>query len=198
MGYDHNRAACFQFHEQVLYLGRGNRIKRRAGFVQQQYLGIDRQRPRDTQALLLPARKRKADSCSLSLTSSQREALFRLCSTAGSRYFSPLSLNSEPVGDVLEDRFGKWVGFLEHHPHPLPQVRHVHAEDIFVLQRYFAFGTRMADQFVHPVQSPNERRFPTAGRSYQSGYLVGSDVEMDVVKSFGLSVIKVEAADASS
>jgi hypothetical protein len=53
VGDDRDRVAPAQLVDQLLDPGGGDRIERRAGLVHQDHLGIDRDRPRDAQALLL-------------------------------------------------------------------------------------------------------------------------------------------------
>ncbi len=52
---DHDGATALELEDQVLDLGGGDGIERRAGLVEQQHFGIHRQRARDAQALLLAA-----------------------------------------------------------------------------------------------------------------------------------------------
>src|ERR1700683_217911 len=56
MGNDHLRTLVLECEQQILDLGSGNRIQRRAGFVQQQNFRVHRQGASDAQALLLAPR----------------------------------------------------------------------------------------------------------------------------------------------
>src|SRR6185437_8530894 len=54
---DHDRHALLEFLDQLLDLQRGDRIERRARLVHKDHLGLDRERSRDAQTLLLAARQ---------------------------------------------------------------------------------------------------------------------------------------------
>src|SRR5882724_1185969 len=55
VGHDHDRVVGLQLVDQFLDLGGRDRIKRRAWFVEQDHLGLDRDGTRDAQPLLLTA-----------------------------------------------------------------------------------------------------------------------------------------------
>ena len=57
---DHDRVAAAQLVDQLLDLGGGDRVERRARLVHQDDFGIDRDRAGDAQPLLLAARQRGA------------------------------------------------------------------------------------------------------------------------------------------
>src|SRR5882762_11419844 len=54
VGHDDDRIAVLQLEHELLDLGGGDRIEGRAGLVHQEHVGLDRDRPGDAQALLLP------------------------------------------------------------------------------------------------------------------------------------------------
>ena len=60
VGDDRDRVAAAKLVDQLLDLGGGDRIERRAGLVHQDDFGIDRDRAGDAQPLLLAARQRGA------------------------------------------------------------------------------------------------------------------------------------------
>ena len=55
VGHDDERVVAFEVVHQLLDRGRGDRVERRGGLVEQQDVGLDRDRARDAQALLLAA-----------------------------------------------------------------------------------------------------------------------------------------------
>ena len=57
VGDDRDRVAAAKLVDQLLDLGGGDRIERRAGLVHQDHFGIDGDRAGDAQALLLAARQ---------------------------------------------------------------------------------------------------------------------------------------------
>src|SRR5207248_1354502 len=60
MGDDGDCVAAAQLMDQLLDLGRRDRVERRAGLIHQDHFRIDGDRPGDAQALLLAAGKRRA------------------------------------------------------------------------------------------------------------------------------------------
>ena len=60
MGYDDDRDCVFELVDQLLDFGGGDGIERGAGLVHKQNLGIDGQRARYAESLLLPAGKTRS------------------------------------------------------------------------------------------------------------------------------------------
>ena len=165
VGHDHDRVLLDQLVHQVLDRERRDRVERRAGLVHQDDLGLDRDRARDAQALLLAAREREArPGSSLSLTSSQSAA-----PGAGpprrARRWPSRPLTFIPKRQVVLDRLRERVGLLEDHPDAPAHVDRVDVGRVEVLAR----GTRgpaldagAGDQVVHAVQAAQEGRLAAA------------------------------------
>ena len=146
-----------------------------------------------------PPDNASADSCSRSLTSSQRAADLRLSSTRpvqrGLRACQ--AVDAQAVGDVLEDRFGKRVGFLEHHADAPPQLHDVAAGavDVAAVDEDLAFDARPGNDVVHPVQRAQERALPAAGRPDERGDEVRLDADRDVLERPLRAVVEIQIAN---
>src|SRR5215471_2992510 len=57
VGHDHDRVVALELVDELLDLLRRDRVERRCGLVHQDDLGLDRERPRDAEPLLLAARE---------------------------------------------------------------------------------------------------------------------------------------------
>src|SRR6185437_5249808 len=60
VGHDHDRVTLLELLDQVLDLQRGDRVQRRARLVHEDHVGLNGDRARDAQALLLAAREADA------------------------------------------------------------------------------------------------------------------------------------------
>ncbi len=107
----------------------GDGVQGRAGLVQQDHLGLDRQHPGDAQALLLAAGELQGGlpELVLDLVPEGRplEAPLR---QAVEVLLAPDAVHPQAVDHVLVDALGEGVGALEDHAHPPPQVDDVVAE----------------------------------------------------------------------
>ena len=105
-----------------------------------------------------------------------------------------MPVDAQAVGHVVEDRFGKRIGLLEHHADPAAQLGDVLRQDILAIQGNFALQARVAERFVHAVQRAQQRGFAAAGRPDQRRDLVGGHVHGDVVQRLVLAVVKIQLA----
>ncbi len=73
-------------------------------------------------------------------------------------------VDPQAVGDVVEDRFGKRIRFLEHHADAAAQLDDVDvgAVDIAAADCDRPFDARPRHDVVHPVQRTEERALPAA------------------------------------
>src|SRR5215475_9637750 len=116
VGHDGDRVVVLEFVDQLFDLCRGDRIERRAGFVEQDHFGPHRDGARNAQPLLLPARQRKPVCSELVLDLvPKRGALKRVPDTIIEFRFRQTLVKSNPEGDILEDRHRKRGRLLEHH-----------------------------------------------------------------------------------
>src|SRR5205814_8689339 len=118
---DHERVVALQLVHQLLDLLGRNRVERRGGLVEQEYLRLDRNRPRDTQALLLAARERERAALEpvFDLVP-ERRALERLLDALVEVLFQAEDARSPR--DVVVDRLRERVRLLEDHPDPPPYL----------------------------------------------------------------------------
>src|SRR6266508_4113531 len=101
----------------------GDRVEGRAGLVHQQHVGLDGDRARDAEALLLPAGQAERALV---------QPILHLVPERGgpqAPFHDALEVllvaeaeDARAIGHVLEDRLRKRVRLLEHHPHPLPEI----------------------------------------------------------------------------
>src|SRR3954470_23782268 len=125
---DDDRVALLELLDQVLDLERRDRVEGRAGLVHEDHVGLDGDRPRDAQALLLAAREADARLV---------EPILDLLPQAGAdeRALDPLAhvdatgaAEPQPGRDVVEDRHrrGGGGGFLENNNSAPPPPAHPH------------------------------------------------------------------------
>ena len=116
MRHDHDCIVPLELLDQLLDLRGGDGIERRRGLVHQEHLGLDRQRARDAEPLLLPAgeiERRRLEPVGdlLPERGLMQAALDHLAER--DRVAHPVDARSE--GDVVEDRLREGVGLLEDH-----------------------------------------------------------------------------------
>ena len=193
MGDNHHRALVFQAEQQVFDFGRGNRIQRRAGFVQQQNFRIHRERSRDAKPLLLPSRERKSRFMELVFyfVPERRppQTVLHLVTQLSVRRHP---VHPQAVRDVIKNRFRERVGPLKHHAHAPPQAGDIQFRHVFAVQQALPFHARVANGFADPVQRAKECGFPAAGRPDERGDAVGVHIERNIVQSLESTIVEVE------
>ena len=112
------------------------------------------------------------------------------------RGFALVSIHPRAVSDILENGFGKGIGFLEDHPDPSPHFGHFEFVDVFTIQADLAFETAAPDRLIHPVQGPKEGRLAATGRSNECGHSIGIHIYGDSVQSLKTTVIEVQVCGA--
>jgi len=105
-----------------------------------------------------------------------------------------LVLYPQPVGDVVVDALRERVGLLEHHPDPPSERDGVHLVTVHVdsTESELSVDARGVDEVVHPVDTPEKRRLPTARRTDDGGHLLLVDVEVDVPERLLLTVVDIQ------
>jgi hypothetical protein len=187
--HDDDRVLLDEFEHQLLDPARGDRVERRAGLVHEDHVGLDRERPRDAEALLLAARH--AEGVLL-------EAVLHLVPqrAAAQRALDDLvhrALHAEhagPEGDVVVDRLGEGVRLLEDHPDPLAHLHRVdpRAVEILAVEEHPAVDRRARDEVVHAVERAQQRGLAAARRADERGDAVRVDLHVDVAHG-GLAAV---------
>src|SRR5262245_35879399 len=165
VGHDHDRVAVLELEHELLDPRGRDGIQRRARLVHQQDVGLHRDRPGDAQALLLPARQAQR---------ALMEAVVDLIPQGGAAetpLHDPLEVaaildaqDPGPVRDVLEHRLGERVRLLEHHPHSLAQLGHVHAAlvDVRTPDPDRPLDAHAVHEIVHSIDAAEQRGLPAS------------------------------------
>ena len=105
------------------------------------------------------------------------------------------AINAGPKGNVLVDRFRKWVGLLENHANAPTHLDWVDPLVIKVLaiKQHSAGEAAALDQIIHAVESPQNRGFAAAGRTNKGCYFPLGDFHENIVDS---NIFAVAVADA--
>ena len=158
-------------------------------------MGFDGERPRDAEALLLPPRERESrfPQAVLHFVPQRSLAQGALDRVLQGR---PVVIRRETqaVGDVVEDRLGKRVGLLEHHPDVAADHDRIDIVgiDVLPLEQHASLDVRSEDAVVHPVERPEERALSAPTRPDESSHLVLMDVQRRHVERLLRSVANRE------
>ena len=135
MGDDGDRITAAQLVDQLLDLGGGDRVERRAGLVHQDHFRIDRDGAGDAQALLLAAGQGRAAflEAVLDLVPQARALQRFLDDLVELALVCGQAVDARAIGDILVDRLGEGIRLLEHHPDPGAKLHHVHLRRVDVL-----------------------------------------------------------------
>src|SRR5437660_10239882 len=81
--------------------------------------------------------------------------------------FLRLALDLEAISHILEDRLGKRIGTLKHHPDALTQQYYIGTLviDINTIEYGFSLDTRTRNNIAHTIERTQEGRFATARRA---------------------------------
>ncbi len=96
------------------------------------------------------------------------------------------------VGDVVKDRFGKWIRFLKHHPDPKPQLRHFHPQNAFAIQQHVPVYARAPDGFIHSIQCSQKRRLAATRGSDERRHFMRKNREADPVQRLKRSIEEIQ------
>src|SRR5258705_7645583 len=198
VGHDHDRIVGLELVDQLLDLGGRDRIKRRAGLVEQDRLGLDRDGARDAQALLLTARQAQTID---------RELVLHLVPQGGApqRHLDPavklrlwqFLVKANAEGDVLVDRHRKRGRLLEHHADAGAQQIEILArrQDVTPVEQHLPLRALVRIEIVHPVEHAQQRRFPAARRTDERRHLVLIERHRERLEGPVVAVEKFEVAD---
>ena len=197
VGHDRDRVVLLQVLDQLLDAAGGDRVECRGRLVQQQYVGFQRHRARDAQALLLAARQaeRALAELVLDLVPQRRLAQCEF-DPRGHVGLGQAFVVADRVGDVLEDRHRERHRLLEHHADLAAQAVHrvLRIEDVLAVQQHLAGRGHLRVERIDAVEHAQQRRLATARRSDQRGHALFRDFQVDVLQRLELVVIEVEPA----
>src|SRR6516162_4647003 len=155
VGHDGDGVIVLELVDQLLDLGGGDRVERRAGLVEQDHFRLDRHGAGDAQALLLAAGQAEAVSVQLVLDLApdrgpmQRQ--FDPLVELGARH---LLVEPDAEGNVLVDRHRKRRRLLEHHADARPQQVEVLArfQDVAAVQQHLALRPLIGIEVVDAIE----------------------------------------------
>src|SRR5690625_4385055 len=200
VGDDHDGEVLLQLEDQLFDDGGGNRIERRTGLVHQDDFGADGDGAGDAQALLLTAGQAGAGFVKtvFDFFPQTGAAQARLDDVGQLRTAFCQAVDTGAVGDVVEDRFGKRVGLLEHHADLGAQQHDVQRRvvDVVAVEGDGAFDAGPFHRVVHAVEGAQEGRLAAARRPDERDHLVFDDVERNTVQRLGFPVEHLDVLGA--
>ena len=163
---DDDRVAALELVDQLFDPLRGDRIERRRRLVHQQDLGLDGERARDAEPLLLAAgeRQRRGVQPVLHFVPERRRLQAGLDAAAELLARARQPVDPQAVGDVVEDRFREGVRLLEDHADAAPKIDDVDRRrvDVAAVDGDRALDPRAGHDVVHPVERAEEGRLAAA------------------------------------
>jgi hypothetical protein len=83
---------------------------------------------------------------------------------------------------------------LKNYANPLSEGDNIRARSINILsiEGDGSFGSRMRDEFIHPIENTEKGRFSTTRRTDQSGDLVRPNGDIDPFEGLSRTIIKIE------
>ena len=195
---DNDRVVFLEFVNQLFNAGGGNRVKRRARFVKQQYLRLHGDAASNAQTLLLAAGERGAGLSELILhIVPERRLAQRPFNALIQIGFSDLFAQTHTVRHVVVNRHGERRRTLKNHAHAAAQRRHVdrRIQNFKITHADGAFGSLLRIQILHTVQTPQKRRFAAAGRSDEGRYAPFGNGQRNVLQRVKVAVVDVKVGD---
>ncbi len=189
--------APLQLAHQLFDLDGGDRIERRRRLVHEQHFGIDRERARDAQPLLLAAGERGAGLMELVLDLfPQRRAPQTLLGDLAERRASwRFAGQADPGEDVVEDRHRrKGIRPLEYHADTPAGIGRINTRcvEVVPVEQHFALDARVGDDLVHAIQTAEQGRFAATRGADQRGDQAGLETHVDVLDGLVLAVVSAQ------
>ena len=106
-------------------------------------------------------------------------------------------VNPQSIGDVLEDRFWKGIGFLKNHADAPPEAHDVASRtiDVVPVDQHLPLDPRAGDDVVHPVERAQERALAAARRADERRDHIRLDANRDVLERPLRAVIETQVPD---
>src|SRR5215218_6050566 len=197
VGDDHDRVVPLELLHQVLDASGGHRVEGRAGFVHQDHVRRDGDRPGDAEPLLLAARQREGVLLELVLDlvpqgGSTQRLLHELIHAWRLHPDDP-----GPEGDVVVDRLGERVRLLKDHADAPPDLDRVDVVAVQVLAVVVELALDLGprDQVVHAVQAADEGALAAARGADEGGDLVAADLQGDPAQGEEAAVVNMDVVE---
>ena len=195
MRHDDDGAVGNDRRHKVLDCQRRDGVERRAGLVKQDHVGVERQRARNAQTLLLAARKRVGALVELvfDLVPKRRAA----------QAFLDHAVELVAVGDavalrrkrdVVANGLAERVGLLEHHANGTAQLVGVFGLGVHVAPAIvdLALHAAAANLAIHEVEATQEGRLTAARRPNERRDLALVEVERRIVQCMVVAIVHVD------
>src|SRR5208337_530230 len=196
VGDNNLRALVLEGIKQLLYFGRGDGIKSRAGLIEEEHFRVDSQSSGNAQSLLLPEGKSVSRFVELILHFLPQcrapQTLLHFLLQGGPTVGA---IHPKPVGDIIKNGLGKGVRPLKNHSHAATQGDRVKGKKIFIVEQDLSLGSSVRYRLVHAVQSAQESGLATTRRANDGGDAVGEDLKVDVKKGLLGTVVEVQAGN---
>src|SRR6185436_3968309 len=166
-----------------------DRVQPRAGLVQQEHVGLQHQRAREAEALLLAARQGLRREVQAVLHFLPQVGRLQAGLDAIVEILLP-AVEQRPELQVVEDRARQRHGNREHHAHLAAQHRDVQrlAVEVDAVEADAALAAEQRLEVVHPVQAAQQRGLAAARGPDDAQDLVRLDVERDVLQREAVAV----------
>src|SRR6218665_2877584 len=195
--HDGNRVVVLELVDQLLDLGRGQRIERRSRLIEQQHRGLDGHTAGNAQALLLAAGQLQAALAELVLDLGPQGGLEQrpfhavIHLALAQRLVEP-----HAKGDVVVDRHRKRRGLLEHHANARAQQVDVlpRVQDLLSVKADAALGALPGVQAVHAVERAQQGRFAATRGADEGRHLVLGNVQADIAQALELAIEEIQMA----
>src|SRR5580704_10375566 len=184
--------------DQLFDLGGRDRIKCRAGLVEQDHFGLYGDGAGDAQPLLLPAGETQAVGVELSLhLFPERGAAQRRLDAPVELRLGQLFIEPDAERDILVDRHRERCRFLEHHADAGAQQVEIllGRKNVLAVEQDLALGALVGIEVVHPVENAQQGRFSATRRPDERHDLAGIERQVDVLEGPALTVVEIKALD---
>ena len=197
MRHHNHRAALLQLANRRLNRGRARHIERRARLIEQQHVGLKRQRARDAQTLLLAAGKleRAAAHVAVDLAKQAHHIQIRLGGLAQAPTV-PHSAKTQAISNIPLNRKRKRRGLLHHEPHAGAQLVGAQMRRFLAAQKHVTAPSRPGHVFDRAVQTREQRRLSAARRPDNRRDATPPRLERHIAQHLPLAVKRIHFRNA--
>lgn len=140
-----------EFGEEVFDARGGERVEGRAGFIEQQHFGLNREGAGNAEALLLAAAQRVGGSLQFVLDFFPEVGLTQGL-LDGFVQVDLEAIDARTEGDIFDDGLGKRVGALEDHAHTAAENCGVKVLNVLTIEQDLAFHAGAGKSFADAVE----------------------------------------------